>query len=257
MHEPETSAIIRIIDKTLQVMLRVLRMLSRGFVGVMARTPQDGMTKRATYLPRFKVKTKEWEGQSGGPYTDNTATTKTKDKPKDSKTVPGLSVSLMGSHIENLGFFCDFRRDNVPDDANFTVDTVQRNIERLQADCTRLGKPFPTVLYLQLDNVNSNKSVLMFQYLQWLVLRGVFDKIKVCYLLVGHTHEYIDQFFSRYVLQLGVTKSPARRRAVRGFGCTSSRKSYTIYRYTLYIFTFPTLSLQWLLPVGASHVQSE
>ena len=52
--------------------------------------------------------------------------------------------------------------------------------------------------HLQLDNVTTNKSKLMLIYLSWLVATGVFTKIKLGSLIVGHTHEFIDQLFSRY-----------------------------------------------------------
>lgn len=64
------------------------------------------------------------------------------------------------------------------------------------------GKCMPEILYLQLDNVYSNKSKTMMKYATWLVDTGVFKKVKVCFLLVGHTHENIDQMFSRLSVKL-------------------------------------------------------
>ena len=58
------------------------------------------------------------------------------------------------------------------------------------------------VLYIQADNVNSNKSKVLMGYLCHLVNLGVFTKIKVNFLLVGHTHENIDQMFSRFSIAL-------------------------------------------------------
>ena len=138
----------------------------------------DGMTKRSTALPRHQVKAKHWESKLGG-------------------EVPIYENALMGSHIENVGYFCDFHTTNLKDGANFAVDVIHKDIARLQAHNLEKNLRNPPVLYLQLDNVTSNKSKLLFVYLSFLVLTGVFDKIKVGFLLVGHTHEYIDQFFSR------------------------------------------------------------
>ena len=57
----------------------------------------------------------------------------------------------------------------------------------------------PPVLYVQLDNTaRENKNLTVFGYLSMLVERGIFKKIKVNFLLVGHTHDHIDQMFSRF-----------------------------------------------------------
>ena len=140
----------------------------------------DGMTKNVTTHPRFKPKPKCWEK-------------KNREQPKQHET------AMMGSHIANVGYFCDFfQQVNISDNANFCVDMIHRNITRLQNFNNEHEKPNPQILYLQLDNVSHNKGTLLLQYLSFLVASGVFLKIKVCYLLVGHTHEYIDQFFSRW-----------------------------------------------------------
>ena len=56
-----------------------------------------------------------------------------------------------------------------------------------------------SVLYVQLDNTTrENKNSTVFSYLSMLVERGIFKKIKVNFLLVGHTHDHIDQMFSRF-----------------------------------------------------------
>ena len=60
----------------------------------------------------------------------------------------------------------------------------------------------PEVLYLQLDNVNTNKSKDLMAYLSLLIEKGIFKKIKINFLLVGHTHENIDQLFSRFSVAL-------------------------------------------------------
>ena len=61
----------------------------------------------------------------------------------------------------------------------------------------------PPVLYVQLDNTaRENKNSTVFGYLSMLVERGIFKKIKVNFLLVGHTHDHIDQMFSRFSKKL-------------------------------------------------------
>ena len=51
-------------------------------------------------------------------------------------------------------------------------------------------------LYLQMDNCSENKNKILFGFLTDLVGRAVFYEIHVGFLMVGHTHEDIDQYFS-------------------------------------------------------------
>ena len=61
----------------------------------------------------------------------------------------------------------------------------------------------PLVLYVQLDNTaRENKNSTVFGYLSMQVGRGIFKKIKVNFLLVDHTHDNIDQMFSKFSKKL-------------------------------------------------------
>jgi len=42
----------------------------------------------------------------------------------------------------------------------------------------------------------------VFDYLNMLVEFGIFQKVKVGFLLVGYTHDHIDQMFSRFAITL-------------------------------------------------------
>lgn len=55
----------------------------------------------------------------------------------------------------------------------------------------------PETLYLQFDNASNNKCEAVFRYCAWLVKTGVFKKVRVGFMLVGHTHDIVDQMFSR------------------------------------------------------------
>ena len=85
---------------------------------------------------------------------------------------------------------------NVHNDPNLTVTVIQRVL-------MNWGHPLPPVLYIQLDNTaRENKNSTVFGYLSMLVEQGVFKKVKVNFLLVGHTHDHIDQMFSTFSRQL-------------------------------------------------------
>jgi len=58
----------------------------------------------------------------------------------------------------------------------------------------------PPVLYLQLDNCyRENKNVYVLSFLEWLVLRGIFVKVRLSFMFVGHTHCDIDQLHSVWI----------------------------------------------------------
>ncbi len=64
-------------------------------------------------------------------------------------------------------------------------------------------KKLPPVFLLQLDNTTKqNKGTFLYVFLFLLVHHGVFERIIITYLPVGHTHEDIDQMFSRFAIAL-------------------------------------------------------
>jgi hypothetical protein len=61
----------------------------------------------------------------------------------------------------------------------------------------------PLNLYFQLDNTcRENKNNFLFSYLHMLLKKKVFQKINVGFLLMDHTHDNIDQIFSRLSTKL-------------------------------------------------------
>jgi hypothetical protein len=65
------------------------------------------------------------------------------------------------------------------------------------------GRKLPPVFFLQLDNTTrQNKGRYVLAFLALLVEHGIFERIYICFLPVGHTHEDIDQMFSRIAMAL-------------------------------------------------------
>src|SRR5450759_5257841 len=61
----------------------------------------------------------------------------------------------------------------------------------------------PPVLYVQLDNTSrENKNKYTMEYFNMLVQNKIFKKIKIGFLRFGHTHNQIDQMFSRFSTKL-------------------------------------------------------
>ena len=93
-------------------------------------------------------------------------------------------------------------KQSFKDDSNATCTMIESLIKSVQTQRAQQDKPMPEVLYIQLDNVGTNKNHWLIAYACWLVQKGIFIKIKINFLLVGHTHENIDQFFSRLSVAL-------------------------------------------------------
>ena len=51
-------------------------------------------------------------------------------------------------------------------------------------------------MWLQFDNCGENKNKEMFCYLSMLIELYIFDEVEISFLIVGHTHSSIDQYFS-------------------------------------------------------------
>ena len=64
-------------------------------------------------------------------------------------------------------------------------------------------KPLPRKLYLHLDNsAKDNKNKYLMAFLSLLTARGVSKETQAGFLLVGHTHENIDAYFSHLLKAL-------------------------------------------------------
>jgi hypothetical protein len=127
----------------------------------------DGMDQKKTHLPVWSRYTKD-------------------ESPMEQRV-----VGVMVHGIRNYAFVVD---STVPGGTNLMVDILLYVLKDLDS---RNELPFlnPT-MFLQVDNCGENKNKVMFAFLTHLVRLGIFEKIKVGFLMVGHTHEDIDQFFS-------------------------------------------------------------
>lgn len=93
--------------------------------------------------------------------------------------------------------------DEFPHDCNVLIECLLRTLRTVQEQ--REDGQLPPVLFLQLDNARTNKNKWFIWFLSLLVEIGIFDKIKLSFLMVGHTHNDVDQFFS-LLLRLSVDK---------------------------------------------------
>jgi hypothetical protein len=78
-------------------------------------------------------------------------------------------------------------------DSNQVITTVMH----MNANVRRKKGRLPLALRIQADNTTrENKNIYMFALCIVLVVLGYFQEVQLCFLIVGHTHEDIDQRFS-------------------------------------------------------------
>jgi hypothetical protein len=95
----------------------------------------------------------------------------------------------------------EIKRENEAEDEKMSrmadIERSAYEAEKKKNGIKRKRAVWPRKLYLQLDSASVNKCNTLYSYLAFLVLSGVFESVRVGYMLVGHTHDIIDQVFSR------------------------------------------------------------
>lgn len=80
--------------------------------------------------------------------------------------------------------------------ANIMIEIMRQSMIDLCSVLRELGLTTPKICWLQFDNCGENKNKEMMTYLSLLIETFIFDTIEMCFLIVGHTHASIDQYFS-------------------------------------------------------------
>jgi hypothetical protein len=105
-----------------------------------------------------------------------------------------MGVLIHGEAIHAYTYFENFKQGN-----NVTIEAIHQSLCDKKA---RDGK-LPSTLFIQLDNTSKQcKGRFMIGFLGYLIQQGVFKSIVLSFLPVGHTHEDIDQVFSRLSVYL-------------------------------------------------------
>nr|XP_006821263.1 PREDICTED: uncharacterized protein LOC102800784 [Saccoglossus kowalevskii] len=137
----------------------------------------DGMDQNKTNLPNFMT------------------------EDKSSSNLLKLQTHITGS-IVHTGVasgripFAHIDLNQIPHDSNLTMNIL---LEVLKEVKNHLAK----VLYLQLDNCfRENKNRFLLSLMELMVEIDIFEEIYVSFLPVGHTHENVDQMFSKISARL-------------------------------------------------------
>ena len=87
--------------------------------------------------------------------------------------------------------------------SNWTIQCLMKSLVSEAANAKAKNSALPRTWFVQMDNaVGDNKNKFVFGFFSTMVVKGIFDTIVVSFLLVGHTHEDIDQLFSQLAAHL-------------------------------------------------------
>lgn len=116
------------------------------------------------------------------------------DKSKTTDGAYKCKTHLFGAISHGRKAYCYTVTDSVKLGHNATIDVIHRVL----MDTLETEGKLPRKLLLQLDNTTKQcKGKYLLAYAAALVDAGVFEKVQISHLPVGHTHEDIDQLFSR------------------------------------------------------------
>jgi hypothetical protein len=128
-------------------------------------------------MPRVNAKSKRASGKKGRQFFKQFV---------NGVLVHGQEFTLyLGHDMYGMGGYADLQ-----------MECLLRTLNDMDQRYEAQGKPLPRTLFLQLDSAKDNKNKYLFAFMEHLVNCKIFDKIEVAFLLVGHTHEDIDQRFS-------------------------------------------------------------
>jgi hypothetical protein len=129
----------------------------------------DGMDQNTTWVPKFKQSVKGIESRY-------------------------VKTHLCGVLVHGIGLYCHIWIDaHHKHDSNQVATSIMKVLNYVKQ---RRGK-LPPYLHIQADNCGrENKNVYILALCGTLVALGIFKEIQLSFLLVGHTHEDIDQRFS-------------------------------------------------------------
>ncbi|XP_053385302.1 uncharacterized protein LOC123524917 isoform X2 [Mercenaria mercenaria] len=122
---------------------------------------------------------------------EKTSIPKMYETPKSLGNIWKVKINLMGAIVHGYGLYGFFDSFQWSHGAAYTISILVQVLLLLDN--------IPDTLYIQLDNcLGQNKNRYVLGFLAKLVEENIFKKVKLSFLMVGHTHEDIDQLFSRY-----------------------------------------------------------
>lgn len=103
-----------------------------------------------------------------------------------------MSIKLIGTIVHGVKNYLHVcLPEHIDTGGNLTVEILRQVV----VDLHSMGK-LQRTLCIQMDNCHDNKTLSVFTFADKLVRDGIVDEVRISFLLVGHTHEDIDQLFS-------------------------------------------------------------
>ena len=118
---------------------------------------------------------------------------------KDSKGDKVIETRIVGTEIicGPIKTVLVYRTDAmVGGGANSSIELLRQMLIDASILLRRRGLRCPRSLWLQFDNCGDNKNKEVNMYCSLLIELYAFDEIEIAFLIVGHTHASIDQYFS-------------------------------------------------------------
>ena len=108
-------------------------------------------------------------------------------------------MHILGCIVHGINTYAYTCPPHIAQGHNITIQVLYSVLLALLAQFGFLAP----VLFLQLDNTTKqNKGRYLMAFLAYLVRMGVLKRVYINFLPVGHTHEDIDQYFSRLSVYL-------------------------------------------------------
>lgn len=164
-----------------------------------------------------------------------------------------LSQHLLGVivHSRPNRSFLYTVNDSIRGDANLNVEGLRRTLASMYSET-----PMPRTLYVQGDNASDNKGWTVIVFLAMLVFHGYTKEAFLSFLIVGHTHEDIDQLFSvisRYFRKLRKVATPQQFLFEVAASLHEQQADISSIEAVLQYDTWLRPSLVQPLPVGLQH----
>lgn len=152
---------------------------------------------------------------------------KTKENCKGHK----MKTKLIGSLVHGRQLNVFTAGENLHTGSDMVIEVLHRTLESVKTNTP--NGCLPRRLRIQLDNCGrENKNKYFIGYCHYLVEVGLFDEIELHFLPVGHTHEDIDQVFSRFKSWLKHKSALCREEL--GERCQQAYKSLPVHVQHIY-----------------------